>query len=74
MVCFSFFYFLKKNQNTLSFYHIKGMMWRWFPITDDFTDFYNSRDTDSTLIQRERDSVDAWLKSSKLFHIIRDNP
>ncbi len=49
-------------------------MWRWFPITDDFIDYYNSRDSDSTLIQRERDSVDAWLNSSNLFHIIRDNP
>ncbi len=47
------------------------MMWRWFPISDDFVDIFSSRDSDSTLIQREKDSVDVWLKSNNLFHIMR---
>ena len=50
------------------------MMWRWFPIADDFVDFFSSRDTDSTLIQREIDSVNVWLNSNTLFHVMRDNP
>lgn len=54
--------------------YIHGMMWRWFPISDDFVDYFSSRDTDSTLIQREKDSVEAWLIQKKLFHIMRDNP
>ena len=43
-------------------------------MADDFVDIFSSRDTDSTLIQREIDSVDVWLKSYNLFHIMRDNP
>ena len=43
-------------------------------MADDFVDIFSSRDTDSTLIQREIDSVNVWLNSSSLFHIMRDNP
>jgi len=56
--------------NNLSY--VNGMMWRWFPISDDFVDIFSSRDTDSTIIQREKDSVDVWLKSNNLFHIMRE--
>ena len=51
-----------------------GMMWRWFPIADDFVDVFESRDLDSPLIQREKDSVDVWLEDRKLFHVMRDHP
>lgn len=64
--------FQSPPKHDLSYIH--GMMWRWFPITDDFVDFFSSRDSDSSLIQRERDSVDAWINSSTLFHVMRDNP
>ena len=64
--------FQSPPKHDLSYIH--GMMWRWFPITDDFVDFFSSRDTDSSLIQRERDSVDAWINSDTLFHVMRDNP
>lgn len=45
--------------------------WRWLPIGDQFVDVVLSRDTDSCLIQREFDAVDEWLKSDKVFHIMR---
>ena len=46
-------------------------MWRWFPIGDSFVDVFSSRDTDSYIIQREIDSVNAWLESDKVGHIMR---
>ena len=45
--------------------------WRWLPIGDIFVDYILSRDTDSCLVERERDAVDAWLNSKKLFHLMR---
>ena len=56
--------------------HPHAMMWRWYPIADDFVDYFMSRDSDSITIQREKDSVDVWLlqKTNTLFHIMRDNP
>jgi len=45
--------------------------WRWLPIGDIFVDYFLSRDTDSCLLERERDAVDSWLNSNKLFHIMR---
>jgi hypothetical protein len=53
-----------------------AMMWRWYPIGDEFVDYFASRDSDSIAIQREKDSVDVWLynKTDTLFHIMRDNP
>ena len=50
---------------------IHAMEWRWFPIGDTFVSSFMSRDTDSTLIQREIDSVNAWLGSNKSAHIMR---
>ena len=47
--------------------------WRWLPIGDTFVDYFMSRDTDSCLIERERDAVNEWLDSGKLFHIMRGN-
>jgi hypothetical protein len=54
--------------------YMHGMMWRWLPISDSFVDYFASRDVDSTLIQREKDSVDEWLNKRKLFHVMRDHP
>jgi hypothetical protein len=51
-----------------------GMMWRWLPVGDSFVDYFASRDLDSSLIQREKDSVDEWLGEKKLFHVMRDHP
>ena len=52
-----------------SFMH--AMTWRWLPIGDPFVDFFMSRDTDSWFIQREFDSVNVWMKSNTLFHVMR---
>lgn len=55
-----------------SFMH--GMSWRWLPIGDSFIDYWNSRDTDSWIPQRELDSVNVWLNSNTLFHVMRGKP
>jgi hypothetical protein len=54
--------------------YIHAMIWRWFPIRDSLVDVFSSRDTDSYLIQREVDSVNVWLQSNKVGHIMRDHP
>ena len=51
--------------------YIHAMKWRWLPIGDSFVDIFSSRDSDSYLLQREVDSVNVWLKSSKPSHIMR---
>ena len=50
------------------------MKWRWFPIGDSFVDIFSSRDSDSFILQREVDSVNVWLNSDKVGHIMRDHP
>ncbi len=47
--------------------------WRWMPINDPFVDAFMSRGPGSLIIQREVDSVKAWLESDKVGHIMRDN-
>lgn len=56
---------------TLNGSYIHAAIWRWFPIGDSFVEVFSSRDTDSFLIQREIDSVNVWLKSDKVGHIMR---
>jgi len=51
--------------------HMHKMSWRWLPIGDDFVDYFMSRDTDAWINDREYESVQVWLKSNKLFHIMR---
>ena len=51
--------------------YMHPMKWRWFPISDPFVDAFMSRDTDSLILQREVDSVNAWLESDKVGHIMR---
>ena len=67
------------NKINLAYYKARyphEMMWRWYPIGDDFVDYFMSRDSDSIAIQREKDSVDVWLfeRKNALFHIMRDHP
>ena len=60
------------NDNKIwSLSNIHKMMWRWLPLGDSFVDIFSSRDTDSLIIEREIDSVNVWLNSSKLGHIMR---
>jgi len=50
---------------------MNAMKWRWFPINDRFVDAFMSRDSESLIIQREVDSVNVWLQSDKVGHIMR---
>lgn len=51
-----------------------GMFWRFEPIAEDDVEIMISRDTDSRLSLREFYAVEEWLKSGKLFHVMRDHP
>jgi len=61
----------KYNESYWTATYINSMMWRWFPINDPFVDVFMSRDSDSLIIQREVDSVNVWLQSSEVGHIMR---
>jgi protein O-GlcNAc transferase len=52
----------------------KPRMWRFEAIDDPEVEIMMSRDTDTRIWEREVISVNAWLKSDKLFHIMRDHP
>jgi hypothetical protein len=66
---------LKLNEEgvVLNANYTHKMKWRWFPIGDSFVDVFSSRDTDSFILQREVDSVNVWLKSNKIGHVMRDH-
>lgn len=53
--------------------YMHGMTWRWLPIGDSFIDYFGSRDTDAWISEREIDSLNVWMKSSNIFHIMRGN-
>lgn len=59
------------NNDYWSALHMHKMTWRWIPIGDSFVDLFMSRDTDSWINEREYDSVQVWLKSKTVFHIMR---
>lgn len=50
-----------------------GMFWRFYTPSDPSVDVSIIRDCDSHLNIRDRAAVDAWLKSDKMFHIMRDH-
>jgi len=52
----------------------KPMTWRFEGIDDPDVKIMMSRDTDTRILLREKLAVDEWLKSDKLFHIMRDHP
>jgi protein O-GlcNAc transferase len=52
----------------------KPMMWRFESIDEPDVEVNMSRDTDTRILLREKLAVDEWLKSDKLFHIMRDHP
>jgi hypothetical protein len=66
---------MKLNEDVeLNANYTHKMKWRWFPIGDSFVDIFSSRDSDSFILQREVDSVNVWLNSDKVGHIMRDHP
>lgn len=48
--------------------------WRFKALTEGGHDCYLFRDADSRPIERERIAVDAWINSSRDFHVMRDHP
>ena len=59
------------EKNTWDASYMHGMTWRWLPLGDSFVDYFSSRDTDAWMSKREVDSVNVWLKSNTLFHVMR---
>ena len=51
--------------------YMHGMTWRWLPIGDTFIDYVASRDTDAWISRRELDSVNVWMNSNRIFHVMR---
>jgi hypothetical protein len=55
-------------------WHINGMFWRYYAISNpDFARII-FRDVDSRISVREWMMISDWVKSNKPFHIIRDHP
>ena len=50
------------------------MNWRFFPTLDPQVEYFVSRDLDSMFSDREEAAVNAWLKSGKAHHMMRDHP
>lgn len=53
---------------------IKPMTWRFESIDNPDVEINLSRDTDTRILLREKLAVEEWIKSDKLFHIMRDHP
>jgi hypothetical protein len=51
-----------------------GLFWRFLAADDPTVVRFLMRDCDSVMNIRERRAVDEWLASSRLFHVMRDNP
>lgn len=51
-----------------------SMFWRFYPISDPDVEVMLSRDCDSRLSIREKECVDEFLKSDKMFHAMIDHP
>ena len=51
-----------------------AMFWRFEAAFDEEADVVVFRDTDCRLCEREKTAVDQWIKSDKIFHIMRDHP
>jgi protein O-GlcNAc transferase len=51
-----------------------GMFWRFMAITRDDVDVMIVRDCDSRVSERDVVSVDEFMLSDKLYHIVRDHP
>jgi len=59
-----------KDSNLLT---SKPMCWRFEAIDNENVEIMMPRDTDTRIFLREKMAVDEWLKSNKLFHIMRDH-
>ena len=52
----------------------KPMTWRFESIDHPDVEINLSRDTDTRFLLREKLAVEEWIKSDKIFHIMRDHP
>lgn len=52
----------------------RGLFWRFYPASERGVSVMLSRDADSRLNARESAAVEAWLRSDKDFHVMRDHP
>ena len=52
---------------------LAGGMWRFMVANDDEVDYFCCRDSDCRPTEREIKMIEDWQKSSKIFHIIRDD-
>jgi hypothetical protein len=55
-------------------YGFDGAFWRFSAAADPAVNVAIFRDCDSRIGRREATAVDAWLRSGKEFHIMRDHP
>ena len=62
------------KEGDLSNENCKPRMWRFEPIDDPEVEIMMVRDTDTRFLQRESLAVAEWMKSDKIFHIMRDHP
>lgn len=53
---------------------LRNTLWRFKAFSEPGIEYAISRDCDSRLTRREAEAVDAWIKSKKKFHIMRDHP
>jgi hypothetical protein len=53
---------------------LNAMQWRFLPNDDETVDLFISRDSDSRITEREVVSVNEWINSEKILHIMRDHP
>jgi hypothetical protein len=52
----------------------RALFWRFYPAAEREVSVVLSRDADSRINARESSAVEAWLRSDKDFHVMRDHP
>lgn len=57
--------------NKWSANYVHPELWNWFALGDDFVDRVAIRNKKSCLIKREVGAVDEWIKSRRIFHLMR---
>lgn len=51
---------------------LSGLMWRFLVLEDEGVDRFLLRDADAIISAREAAAVEAWLRSDRAFHLMRD--
>lgn len=51
--------------------YVHPELWNWFALGDDFVDRVAIRNRNSCLIKREVGAVNEWIKSRRIFHLMR---